>query len=230
MNINDCSGDSTQLAKDTHTEDRLQLIFIRQAELMEKYHVIEEKNGLLLYPFVPANLDDAKAQARLKDFAWRVTEEVAETLDSYYKKEPIEHMVEEMADVCHFMVEMAIISGISPTDLIPSDTLPSPGRDLLDHLWSAVAEKIGPYPQVILPEWYFCQFIRNLGMTCHTLKNKAWKQTQMITDKDEYRKRFVTAMHSFVALCIAMGMTSKDMFNYYFRKSEVNSFRQRSKY
>jgi hypothetical protein len=124
--------------------DMLEEIFARQRELMEKYHVIEAKNGLLQTPDIPVNLHDAKGQARLKDFAWRITEELGE------------------------------------------------------------------------------------AMNC--LKNKPWKQTQMLTDVKHYYEELADAFHFFVELCILSGLNARDLYELYFRKSEVNKFRQRSNY
>lgn len=124
--------------------DRLEQIFCRQRELMEKYEPIERANGLLITDDVPVNIDSAKGQSRLKDFAWRVVEEIGE------------------------------------------------------------------------------------AMNC--LKNKPWKQTQMETDVLHYKEEIADAFHFFVELCILSGIDHKDIFELYFKKSEVNKFRQRSNY
>ena len=60
----------------------LKQIFDRQKELMDKYHYIEERSGLLQTADCPVNLDDRRGQARIKDFSWRVTEELGEALDA----------------------------------------------------------------------------------------------------------------------------------------------------
>jgi hypothetical protein len=125
-------------------EDMLVSIFKKQKKLMEKYHHIEKNNGLLQTELCPVNIDDAKGQARLKDFAWRITEELGE------------------------------------------------------------------------------------AMNC--LKNKPWKQTQMETDVTHYIEEVIDAFHFFIELCILSGMDAEDLYRMYFKKSEVNLFRQRSKY
>ena len=63
-------------------KESLKAIFERQRELMEKYHDIELKSGLLQTEDCPVNLDDKRGQARIKDFSWRITEEVGEALDA----------------------------------------------------------------------------------------------------------------------------------------------------
>lgn len=215
MNINDIREYQVQSA------DPLEAIFLRQRELMERYHVIEAKNGLLQTPDIPVNLHDAKGQARLKDFAWRITEEIAEAMDAIVRhqgKVSI-HAKEEMADALHFLVEMAILSDIGPDDLVTAK------EDKLYALWRyPERHNINDIGSAIL------NFIRELGMVCHLLKNKPWKQSQMITDIEEYRVRFQRMFISFVDICIAMDISAEEMFDLYFRKSEVNKFRQRSNY
>ena len=67
--------------------DLLQAIFNRQKSLMGKYHDIELKSGLLQTEDCPVNLDDKRGQARIKDFSWRVTEELGEALDAKANKD-----------------------------------------------------------------------------------------------------------------------------------------------
>ena len=62
------------------------------------------------------------------------------------------------------------------------------------------------------------------------LKNKAWKQTMIEVDVDHFREEVADALHFFVEGCILSGITASDLFSLYMRKSEVNLFRQRSKY
>ncbi len=140
MNIHDFKAPKVE----NTVEDKLDLIFQKQRELMVKYEEIEMKNGLLQTPMVPVDLHDNAGQARLKDFAWRITEELGE------------------------------------------------------------------------------------AMQC--LKNKPWKQTHMLTDVDHYKEELADAFHFFVELCILSGIEAEDLFDLYFRKNQVNKFRQRSQY
>lgn len=139
MNIHD-----VQDVQVSEGEDMLVSIFAKQRELMRKYEEIEQKNGLLTTSDVPVNLHDRFGQQRLKDFAWRVTEEIGE------------------------------------------------------------------------------------AMNC--LKNKPWKQTHMQTDEAHYKEELIDALHFFVELLILSGFTPHDVYNFYFKKNEVNKFRQESKY
>ena len=202
--------------------DKLDAIFERQKELMKKYHIIEATSGLLQTYDVPVDLDDAKGQARIKDFAWRCTEELMEAMNAH---QHMLHFGEEVADAFHFLVELTILSGFTAKDMtayLDGDL----GEDKLDLSFRAcsIAGKAGSLRFTII------EFLIGLGMTCHTLKNKPWVQTQRITDKEEFKKRLIKTFLQFIEICISAEIPAKELFNLYFRKSEVNKFRQRSQY
>lgn len=203
-------------------EDKLEAIFRRQKELMKKYHVIEAASGLMQIGTVPIDLDDSRGQARIKDFAWRCTEELMEAMDAYQHKT---HFQEEIADALHFLVELAILADLRPKDLV-ANLVSNHTSDKLDILYENAAT---PRYKKFLSDTILL-FLVSLGMTCHTLKNKPWVQTQRITDKDEFRKRLYFAFRRFVEICIAAEIDAESLYNLYFKKSDVNKFRQRSKY
>lgn len=206
MNINDV-GELQELP-----EDLLGYIFQEQRSLMEKYHEIEAANGLLLTPDIPVNLHDKMGQARLKDFAWRTMEEIGEALEAATEgvEDFNEHAREEMADALHFLVELCILAGLD------HKLLPFEDRHLI------------PIEGCLHP---LALFVMHLGQTCNCLKNKPWKQTQMLTDTEKFYDCLDSAFRSFLSLCGTMGIVSvTELFQLYFRKSRVNQFRQRSNY
>ena len=69
-----------------------------------------------------------------------------------------------------------------------------------------------------------------IGEAANTLKNKPWKQDEVVTDADHYYEEIADAFHFFVELCIISGIDAGSLFNIYFKKSMVNKFRQRSGY
>lgn len=125
MNITDIPFVKHLQTNEEESEDMLDQIFRKQMDLMETYHKIEASNGCLITPDVPVDLHSHVGQQRLKDFAWRVTEELAEAMGCLkcrpWKVTPmatdIQHYREEIADALHFFVELCILSGISPNDL-----------------------------------------------------------------------------------------------------------------
>lgn len=105
--------------------DMLETIFKRQQELIDKYHPIEEENAGHSLPHAPVDINTHAGQARLKDFAWRVTEELGEAMNCL-KNKPWKqsHMItdeihyrEELADAFHFMIELFVLSGFDATSL-----------------------------------------------------------------------------------------------------------------
>jgi len=72
--------------------------------------------------------------------------------------------------------------------------------------------------------------IIELGEAVDCLKNKPWKQSMVETDVDHFREEVADALHFFIEGCILAGITASELFSSYMRKSEVNKFRQRSKY
>lgn len=201
-------------------EDKLEAIFRRQKELMKKYHVIEASSGLLQTYAVPIDLDDAKGQARIKDFAWRCTEELMEAMDTYQHKT---HFQEEIADALHFLVELVILAGLKPRDLVMG-LVSNHTSDKLDILYEHATDQGRILFDVVM--W----FLISLGMTCHTLKNKPWVQTQRVTDKEEFRKRLYFTCRRFIDICVVAEIDADSLYNLYFKKSDVNKFRQRSNY
>lgn len=218
----------THAIKEEVTGDRLCAIFNRQKELMDKYHYIEERSGLLQTSDCPVNLDDKRGQARLKDFSWRVTEELGEALDA---RSDNDHFEEELVDGLHFLSEMTILAGQDPEGIAT---------------WAAEAYGFGSYNSTkdhleyiydmashVYRDLDFdskvTKFIENIGMACNCLKNKPWKQSNMITDRAMYYRRLSMVWVSYLSI-MGSTMTVDDIVDIYFKKSQVNKFRQRSNY
>lgn len=213
------------------TGDRLDAIFERQRSLMEKYEHIEAQNGLLETPDVPVNVQDRRGQARLKNFAWRMTEELTEATEAaeLHPDDPT-HALEELADALHFLVELEILAGVEPAEIVRDCLIrngASPTGDSLEQLFAAT-------PAVIpssLPDgrWVY-NVVEAVGIAMNLLKLKPWKTSHILTDVKRFRERLCYAFEQFVLLSKSVGMTSQDVFEMYFKKSEVNKFRQRSAY
>lgn len=203
-------------------------IFNRQQELMNKYHDIELKSGLMQTEDCPLNLDDKRAQARIKDFSWRVTEEIGEALDAINKENDLDHFIEELVDGLHFLTELSILVNFYPKDI----TNLTHG----DYLKSLIAEVKGLniYSNIDVKSvkrgLLLVNFIEDLGMMCNCLKNKAWKQTQMKTNKDNFYIHLKKVWRDYFAILLTEDLTAEEITDYYLKKSQVNKFRQRSNY
>ena len=204
----------------THEEvvgDKLEAIFNRQKELMEKYHHIEQRSGLLQTEDCPVDLNDKRGQARLKDFSWRVTEELGEALDAL-RIQDYEHYSEELIDGLHFLTELSILSGVEFKFL--SDYTE---EDSLEYLYTKNKRDISELNNLI------ATYVENIGMMCNCLKNKAWKQTNMLTDKNNFFNKLKSVWDIYVSI-LSTQLTCDDIVDIYLRKSQVNKFRQRSQY
>lgn len=72
---------------------------------------------------------------------------------------------------------------------------------------------------------------QEIGEAIQVLKNwKAWKQTEMPSDEEHFKEELIDALHFFVEACIFAGITSEELYEIYFKKNEVNHFRQESNY
>ena len=250
---------------------KLEAIFNRQRELMEKYHHIESKSGLCQTEDCPVNLDDKRGQARLKDFAWRATEEVAEAFEvlpvinnlaSEYNQivNPIYgechkpglsataerklynrmdaiceeissntlHLKEELIDSLHFFTEMSILADMTPDKFeFNPDIIKEFNDDKLDYIIAVIQNEGLIEPDIRLAG---IDFITNLGICCNFLKNKAWKQTQMVTDKESFKEQMKTTWLFMIRMLIAAGLDGNSIADLYLKKSQVNQFRQRTNY
>lgn len=218
MNIN-------HAVHETLTGDMLAAIFNRQKELMAKYHHIEARSGLLQTEDCPVNLDDRRGQARIKDFSWRVMEELGEALDA---KSHTDHYQEELIDGLHFLTELTILAGRDYNTIIPED-LPKFHSDHLEDLYETALTRINGPAYTDINHWV-AQFVEQLAMMCNCLKNKPWKQSMMKTDREAFYGRLTNVWVCYMAILAMAGMKPTDIADTYLRKSQVNQFRQRSNY
>ena len=210
--------------------DLLKAIFDRQKSLMGKYHDIELKSGLLQTEDCPVNLDDKRGQARIKDFSWRVTEELGEALDA---KSNEDHYQEELIDGLHFLTELTILAGKDYNTILPSNTPlydEDHLRDLVKNAKAIISRNSEGEEDAYLLDFWVSHFIEQLAMMCNCLKNKPWKQSMMKTDREAFYSRLAQAWVCYITILVVSGMEAEDIANVYLKKSQVNQFRQRSNY
>ena len=114
MNVTDVKN------KAPKTQDMLKEIFEFQKHLHEKYVVIESAKGILTSKG-EVDLNTCHGQQILKDYMWRVTEEIGEAANCL-KSKPWKqseiltdevHYKEEIIDALHFFIELLILSGFT---------------------------------------------------------------------------------------------------------------------
>lgn len=203
----------THATEETISNNLLKQIFDRQRELMDKYHYIEERSGLLQTADCPVNLDDRRGQARIKDFSWRVTEELGEALDAL-GQDDMEHFAEELVDGLHFLTELTILAGLGWDDLLS-----------LVKMYNNAASSA---PDGLDQRVY--DYVEGIGMMCNCLKNKPWKQSMMQTDRVAFFAKLHLVWMRYIAIMETAFESPEDIVSVYLKKSQVNKFRQRSNY
>lgn len=77
---------------------------------------------------------------------------------------------------------------------------------------------------------YFWDITYYLNIARNCLKNKPWKQSQMLTDSRKFLNLLLHAFVLFLGTCSIMGLSSDNLYRNYFKKNRINKFRQESKY
>ena len=192
-------------------EPWLDFLLDRQRELVEKYKDIE---GM---PDVPLDINTKETQIWVKDFLWRVTEELMEAYEAYSQGHN-DHFMEELSDSLHFYLEIFILIDHQPMfdDAILEDMIEdADGRvlraeDLVVSMFNV---------------------IYHLGLTGNFLRNKKWKQTQVFVDVIKFKEELNLGFFDLIWLIITAGVKTKHgLLSLYYKKYQVNQFRQRSKY
>lgn len=70
----------------------------------------------------------------------------------------------------------------------------------------------------------------HLNIARNFLKNKPWKQSQMMTNEGAYQEEIVKAFILMMGLFLVMGISPENLYFLYFKKNRVNKFRIESKY
>lgn len=235
VNVVDIKGDvipEPEIGK----KDMLDLMFERQHGLANKYIHIEEDNGLLQTSDFPVNIDSRNGQARIKDFAWRVTEELLEATDALTQhKDDNTHFLEEMIDALHFFLELNLLCGINPDKIREYFSLPKDidSFDALSYISNQVEtlSKEEIQNKVSDAQLIYVTILQPIGNAMNRLKNKPWKQTHIVTDYENFLDCIMPAWLGFLrVLNHKYELTTQDIFTLYFKKSEVNKFRIRSGY
>ena len=202
-------------------------MFHEQRQLMEKYHDIELRSGANT-PAPPWNINDKFVQWRIKDELWRFTEELAEADECIQNlkegeeypwgrlafdrmDDNAQHFFEEIADALHFIIEATIYANLEEPvlELLRSAFLIEPDLTMVDPFWSVVSQ---------------------FGIAANFLKNKPWKQTQMLTDERRFKEAWLAGWRALAEMLMAMMFNPDTVFSFYIRKVQVNKFRQESQY
>ena len=208
-------------------------IFKGQQNLIDQFGHIEEDSGLLCHPLQPVDLHDRFGQGLLRDVAWRITEELTEATNQIQEDGGISLAVkEEFIDCLHFMVEMLILSGISPLSLSRKLGVPK-GEGILETIYEPKKlsnsfksrQLLNPTNNIYVFNSQSYKLIQNLGISINTLKNKAWKKEHRLTDINKFNHYMVNAFLIMMDIFILLGMSPEDIHQAYFHKKDINQER-----
>lgn len=189
------------------TEPWLDFLLDRQSELIEKYKKIE---GM---PDPPFDIDLKESQIWVKDFLWRVTEEL---MEAYESRDNYDHYTEELSDALHFYLEIFILVDYKPK--------------MDDHYLRGMIRGVKDFERDDIKGRIF-DTIYHLGLSGNFLRNKKWKQTQVFVDKNRFYEELELGFNDLIGLIIESGVGNKyDLLNLYYKKFQVNQFRQQSRY
>ena len=193
----------------------MQSIFKKQSELLKKYKIIEQQNKIpTIDKFDP---DSHLAQYKLKDYFWRITEELGEFYLQYEKSNNSPETLEELSDVIHFLAETTIYLSTYFKDLKKSVIQQfkkfKPNNYAIDFLT-------------------FRMILKLTEIADKYLKNKPWKQTPIKLTKQQLKnfKNEFLEVWNYLFLLISNLYDIKKIEDLYFKKALKNDERINSKY
>lgn len=180
------------------------LIWDKQHELIVKYQPVEGT------PDFPLNIDNPEHQVWIKDYFWRITEELQEYKEAMLKEE-YDHAVEELSDTLHFFTGLFILLGFN-------DRYPKLFKWALEPI---KADDRNPADQIV----FF------LGLAGNCLKNKKWKQSPVRTNVPKFEFNLKWAFQSLFRLLAQMHLDkAPDIYKIYSGKHQINQERIKSNY
>lgn len=222
--------------------DRLAEIFKRQQEYCRSLAAAYQSNGLFDYSAeMPWSLDSRVDQEHFRLLAWRITEEITEAVE--YHEMAIDHKKswasvargsaslfrEEVADALHFLIELALATGVTEGELLSGvqrvEARP-PTIDHLSYLFDCVAREYGTEDlKLTIPQaWAFV--IYTLGHTMHLLRQRPWRTDDRRTDRKAWVMGMYTLFYAFVRACLKSEISADDLYEAYFAKAKINDARQ----
>jgi len=215
MNIKD-SGQLDRVV--IESIDAFEYLYGMQFGLYVKYKDIEKMPTC--HPF---DIDSCECQCWIKDFFWRVTEELMEAFEAL-DQQHYEHFLEELSDALHFYLDVFVVldygTKMKLDDYIKEHRLVVVNKfDYVDSSFACIYE---------------------MAMAANCLRNKKWKQSQVLVDVNKFAQHLDGGFHDLIDLILNSiysfeGESSSDdlkyrLLNLYQKKHQVNQFRIRSNY
>ena len=78
--------------------------------------------------------------------------------------------------------------------------------------------------------FYLWQVVYQLNIARNLLKNRPWKQTQVMSKEVDYQEAIVKALLMYLGFLAVQGFNSESLFGLFYRKQQLNLWRQRTNY
>ncbi|MCP3684596.1 MAG: hypothetical protein GY861_18165 [bacterium] len=182
--------------------DMVEVMFEKQDELR------------LLYGVPICDIDVPGDQQQLRGMSWNVIEEASEAIDVILTTEHKEHLLDEVADLMSFYLELLLMSGL---------TFDKTNLETWRVQWS---EKY----DIQEISRCFMLFSTSLAISINSLKNRYWRKTNVKTDRTLFELRLKKTIPLFRDLLKSLDVSFDDVVDAYLRKHQVNLFRIKSKY
>lgn len=205
--------------------NQFQSIWDKQESLMVDYKVIEKWDVSW-----PLDLNLKSSQLLVKDMIARVIEELAEAYESIQARNT-DNFFEELADAHHFLMETLVLAGQAEKKIIGTVPLVRDAKDLIGGLRGFHDKDMAS--TFSLQEWLW-EVTYRLNLTRNALRNKPWKQTQVMYNIPVFEKEisvgYILFISGYFQLLATHDLPAEDLYIQYVHKNTINQFRIRSKY
>lgn len=184
-----------------------------QVKLVEGYQKVE---GL---PDYPISLNTRKNQNMIKDFIGRVVEELAEAYEAYHIHGNMDLWKEELIDALHFLMEIFIY--------VWGDKEKAIEGCLQKDLCQVLVGDVMPGESDEAPYW---NVVFHLNMARNHLRNKDWKQTQVLPKEDDFYRELHRSIYALNWIFSRYQIAPEEIWITYCKKNLINWFRINSKY
>lgn len=183
-----------------------------QRDLIDEYVRIEK------FPKPVWDMRLKKNQINAKGFIFRVIEELAEAFESFMMGDEI-NFYTELADATHFILELGIVTG---HEMKQEDWWNIWGNEDLEGARLNLTSEV-------IQRWFW-NVTFQLGLVSNAMRNKQWKQTEVLPDMEKFDSLMDEAYKVFFQGFKEIGVSEYQVHGWYWRKNKVNQFRIKSKY
>lgn len=209
---------------------RLCNIFDHQFSLTKHYALLEFSKNPLAHQCIPVKLDEYHAQAKLRNIAWHLTEEMAEAneliqelCENPHDRQKVHALKEELIDVFTFATELAILCGIRSPHLVRyslAGATPNPEHDCLEILCPGSGSElchVDDFEELL----FTFNHHTPLGLAMNKLNNRAWKQSPKPTPVEEFKTAMIEALLN-IYYHVGSALGHDELFHLYEKKHNIN--------